>query len=325
MDLRLDEHLDDVVDALAAGAVVPLLGAGANLCCRAAGEGWRHGENLPSASELAEYLAAKLRYPDDATADDLLRVSQYGQARRGAGTLFRYLHEVFAESYRPTRLHELIATLPARLEFNTGRARHQLIVTTNYDDALEQAFAAAGEPCDVVWYERPTGPGTSGHPRCVHRSPDGECHPVERANEYSRLSLDERSVILKVHGAVDRHGESYRQDSYVVSEDHYIEYLSDTRLNDLFPVTLLGTLFTSHFLFLGYRLTDWNVRVILHQIWKQRGRDLDAWAIQRQVGEIDRVLWSNRGVHLLDIVLNEYVDAFEERLPLPESPREQAA
>jgi hypothetical protein len=139
-------------------------------------------------------------------------------------------------------------------------------------------------------------------------------HEIERANEYGALSLDVRPVILKVHGAVDRHARTYENDSYVISEDHYIEYLSETRLTDLFPVTLLETLFTSHFLFLGYRLTDWNVRVILHQIWLEREHELDAWAIQRDVGEIDRVLWGKRGVHLLDVQLSDYVAALEARL-----------
>ena len=325
MDFTLEEHLEEVVEALGAGALVPLLGAGVNLSDRADGEAWTRGENLPSASELAKYLAGKLRYPEPQTAGDLQRVSQYVQARRGDGTLFRYLHEVFSERYVPTRLHGFLATLPARLELATGRRRYQLIVTTNYDDALEQAFAAAGERCDVVWYERPVGPECSGRARCVHRTHEGATHHIERANEYAGLSLDDRSVILKVHGAVDRAAATALQDSYVISEDHYIEYLSDTRLNDLFPVTLLGTLFTSHFLFLGYRLVDWNVRVILHQIWHQRGRDLDAWAIQRQVRAIDRVLWETRGVHLLDEPLKDYVDALDRHLPPPDGTRGERA
>src|SRR5262249_48365591 len=116
MDLPLEEHLEDVVDALCAGALVPLLGAGANLSDRAEGETWRPGQNLPSGVELAEYLADKLHYPEPETANDLLRVSQYGQARRGDGTLFRFLHEVFTQRYVPTRLHDFLATLPSRLE-----------------------------------------------------------------------------------------------------------------------------------------------------------------------------------------------------------------
>src|SRR5215217_197364 len=317
MEEWLSDHFEDVIDALASGTVVPLLGAGANLCDRDGEQGWERGSNLPSGAELACYLADKLHYPDERSTDDLVRVSQYGQAKRGSGTLYRYLHEVFADRYEPTALHLLPATLPARIEHSRGTRRHQLIVSTNYDDALEQAFDRAGEPYDVVWYEGPRRGSPAPGGRCLHRTPDGTVHEVVRANEYVGISLEQRPVILKVHGAVDRSEPSSLNDSYVISEDHYIEYLSDTSLTDLFPVTLLETLFTSHFLFLGYRLRDWNVRVILHQIWREREHELDAWAIQRHIEAIDRVLWEKRGVHLLDISLGEYVDCLEKQMPLP--------
>ena len=325
MEEWLSDHFEDVLDALESGNVVPLLGAGANLCDRDDHDSWVRGSNLPSGGELARYLADKLHYPDERSQDDLVRVSQYGQAKRGSGTLFRYLHEVFADSYEPTGLHHLLASLPKRIEHARGRRRHQLIVTTNYDDALEQAFDRVGETYDVVWYEGPRRGSPASGGRCLHRTPDGQVHEVVRANEYAAISLEERPVILKVHGAVDRREPSYENDSYVISEDHYIEYLSDTCLTDLFPVTLLETLFTSHFLFLGYRLRDWNVRVILHQIWREREHELDAWAIQRDVGEIDRVLWGKRGVNLLDIPLDDYVAGLAEHLPLPGTPAKPEA
>jgi hypothetical protein len=325
MEEWLSEHFEDVLDAMATGNVVPLLGAGANLCDREEGDRWVRGGNLPSGSELACYLADKLHYPDERSQDDLVRVSQYGQSKRGSGTLFRYLHEVFSDTYEPTALHHLLATMPKRIANARGTRKHQLIVTTNYDDALEQAFDRAGETYDVVWYEGPRRGSPAPGGRCMHRTPDGEVHEVVRANEYAAISLEERPVILKVHGAVDRREPTYENDSYVISEDHYIEYLSDTCLTDLFPVTLLETLFTSHFLFLGYRLRDWNVRVILHQIWREREHELDAWAIQRDVGEIDRVLWDKRGVHLLDIPLDDYVAGLAEHLPLPAEPAKPEA
>ena len=156
MEPGLEDHLEDVLDALCCGTVVPLLGAGANLCDRANGE--RLGARATTcraAASSPRYLADKLHYPDAADGARPPAVSQYGQSRRGDGTLFRYLHEVFTQGYRPTRLHRFLATLPERLERTKGARRHQLIVTTNYDDALEQALDAAGQEYDVVWYERP--------------------------------------------------------------------------------------------------------------------------------------------------------------------------
>ena len=58
---------------------------------------------------------------------------------------------------------------------------------------------------------------------------------ITRPETYTGISLDERSVILKVHGAVDRHERRSFNDSYVISEDHYIDFLATTRLETLAP------------------------------------------------------------------------------------------
>ena len=271
MDLTLEEHLEDVVDALCSSALVPLLGAGANLSDRLEGERWTPGENLPSGDELAEYLADKLHYPEPQTAGDLLRVSQYAQARRGDGTLYRFLHEVFTQRYVPTRLHGFLATLPARLELATGRRRHQLIVTTNYDDALEQAFAAAGEPYDVVWYERPAGPESSGRAHCVHRTQDGR-DARGRARERVRARVARRPQRDPQGPRSGRPRRRDRSPGLVRDQRGPLHRVPQrTQLNDLVPGNAARHAFTSHFLFLGYRMTDWNVRVILHQIWRRAG------------------------------------------------------
>ena len=46
---------------------------------------------------------------------------------------------------------------------------------------------------------------------------------------------------------------------------------------------LLDPLRNSHFHFLGYRLGDWNLRVILSRIWGQQKLDLMSWSVQRGV------------------------------------------
>jgi hypothetical protein len=67
----------------------------------------------------------------------------------------------------------------------------------------------------------------------------------------------------------------------------------------------------SHFLFLGYSLRDWNLRVILSRIWDGRRLASQSWAVQRENGrlsEIEKKLWRSRGdVDLLYVELDEYV------------------
>ena len=132
---------------------------------------------------------------------------------------------------------------------------------------------------------------------------------IRRPNEYRKLSLAERSVILKIHGAVDRTDSA--RDSYVVTEDHYIEYLSNTTLNRLVPVTILSKLLQTSFLFLGYGLKDWNLRAILHRMRKDRAEGWKWWAVQLESGELDRWVWTKHDLEILDARLEDYVGAVE--------------
>ena len=103
-------------------------------------------------------------------------------------------------------------------------------------------------------------------------------------------------MILKVHGAVDRSERRSFNDSYVISEDHYIDFLATTRLETLVPRGLLVPLLNSALLFLGYRLKDWNLRVILHELWSNRDFGYPAWAVHRDVDDVDAAIWRSRNV-----------------------------
>jgi class 3 adenylate cyclase len=310
-----ERHYWLVAGLIADGLVVPFLGAGASLCDRPAEAGWEPGRYLPSGRELATLLAERSRYPDPGDGD-LLRISQYVDAILGEGRLYGYLRSVFNVDYPPNRLHRFLASLAPELR-DRGLPQ-QLIITTNYDDLLERAFAEAGEPVDVVWYEAKKG---SLHGRLLHRPPGGEPVPIELPNKYTALSLEERPVVLKLHGAVDR--ADAKRDSYVITEDNYIEYLSVGDIGAQIPMTLRERMADSHFLFLGYSMRDWNLRVILNRVWGEQQLDLKSWAVQlaptdASTYEIERTLWRHRGdVDLLYASLSEYVDRLGAELGRP--------
>jgi len=285
------------------GEVVPFLGAGANLCDRPDETAWASGQFLPSGAELADALAEQSHYPSH-DRFDLLRVSQYVEAMLGEGQLYKYLRNIFDVDYPPSSLHVFLASLPA-VARDKGKP-HPLIITTNYDDLVERALAERGEAYDVVWYE---AKGLGG--KFMHRPADGEPVPIDTANKYAGLSLAERPVILKLHGAIDR-GDA-KGDSFVITEDNYIEYLSQGDVGGQIPVTLRERMEDSHFLFMGYSMRDWNLRVILNRIWGARELDLKSWAIQREpedatARKIEEKLWRARGdVELLYVPLQEYI------------------
>jgi hypothetical protein len=120
-------------------------------------------------------------------------------------------------------------------------------------------------------------------------------------------------VILKIHGAVDRGGEIER-DSYVITEDHYIDYLARGDISRLIPVTLVQILRRSHCLFLGYGLRDCNLRVILNRIWGEERLRSKSWAVQRRPDPLDKELWGKRDVQILDVSLEDYVQGLRNAL-----------
>jgi hypothetical protein len=303
-----DAHYEAVVRGMVRGSVVPFLGAGANMPGRPENTDWEPGcAFLPDGAELAKYLATVFSYPEDEESKELLRISQYVDVMTGSGPLYDELHRLLDHNYRPNSLHKFLAQFPKTVRGHTDRP-YQLIVTTNYDDALECAFREAGEEFDLVSYIA----DGEHRGRFRHFRPDGKHYVIERPNRYTGVPLDKRTVILKIHGAVDR--QDAELDSYVITEDHYIDYLTRTDIANLIPATIVARIRRSHFLFLGYSLRDWNLRVILHRIWGTQALTYKSWAIQRKCDLVEQQTWSRRGVEILDVPLEDYVAKLSHKL-----------
>lgn len=297
---RTGDHYADVVAAILAGRLVPVLGVGANY---SNGSGERP---LPGLTEMATHLAERFECPAG-EGQDLARVSQYVALTQGVGPLYDELHTLFDRDLDPGPVQTALASTAAVLrERDLPR---QLIVTATFDHALERAFVQAGEPVDVVSYMA-LGPHRG---KFLHVSTEGHAKVVEVPNSYAGLSLDDRTVILKVHGQVDREPER-EWESFVVSEDDHISYLAQAEISSLVPVTLAAKLRRSHFLFLGYPLHGWGLRVFLHRIWGNEKVGYRSWAVEQGPEPIECELWRQRGVDVLDVPLNDYVVDLEDRL-----------
>ena len=116
-----------------------------------------------------------------------------------------------------------------------------------------------------------------------------------------------------MHGQVAR-SETREWESFVVTEDDYISFLSQGELAGVMPVSLAAKLRRSHFLFLGYRMGDWNLRVILHRLWGEEPLGYRSWAVQPAPKPLEREFWRRRDVNVLELPLEEYVDRLGRRL-----------
>jgi DNA-binding SARP family transcriptional activator len=278
----------EIVKALLSGRVVPVIG-------------------LDGAGDLAEHLARAFAVPDDRPVD-LARVSQYVATMQGSGPLYDELHARFEAAVEPGPLHRFLARLPALLR--EQGAPHQLIVTTNYDLALERAFEEEGEELDIVAY---VAAGVH-RGRFWHRPPGEPPRPIDVPNTYAtELSLDRRTILLKLHGAVDPLPER-EWESFVITEDDYIDYLGRSELTAVVPVSLAARLRRSHFLFLGYEMADWNLRLILNRIWGERPVAYRSWSVQRSPSPLAQAFWRRFDVSALDVDPQSYVELLERRL-----------
>jgi DNA-binding SARP family transcriptional activator len=279
---------DDVLKCLLAGRVVPVLGAG-------------------GAAELAEELAKAFDLDAEGVVD-LARVSQRVATLRGPGPLYDRLHELFEAAVEPEPTHRFLARLPPLLR--ASGAPQLLIVTTHYDLALERAFEETGEEVDVVSYVA-SGPHRG---KFWHRPPGAPPRPIDLPNEYAtELSLERRTIILKLRGAVDLLPER-EWESFVITEDDHIDYLGRGELSSAVPVSIAATLRRSHFLFLGYDLVDWNLRLILGRIWGARPLAYSSWAVQPKPNALERAFWRQREVDVLDVEPAGFVELLEQRL-----------
>lgn len=298
MDDR-EHSLRTIARRIREGRIVPFLGAGANLLGRPSGQEFERGRFLPSGQELAHHLTRHIEYPPG-DALELVRVSQWVSVLLGSADLYQQLREVFNADYPPNELHRFLAELPHTLRA-TDDPHHQLIFTTNYDDALERAFLAQSEPYELLTY---IADGPDGG-KFLHHPPNAEPRLIHVPNEYDELEADQRTVIVKIHGAVDR--KDPERDSYVITEDDYVSFLKQNDLSGLLPPKLIDKLKTSNFLFLGYSLRDWNIRVLLHRFWSAQKRGFNSWAIQREPERVDQRYWMKRDVEILDTPIEDYI------------------
>lgn len=214
------------------GKCTPLLGAGA---CYGA---------LPLGADVAEYLAQRYDYPFPDR--DLVRVAQYAAIQsdpnapkedvveilRGAGPPKYSQPPQFGANGEP---HGVLADLP-----------FPVVITTNYDDFMLQAFKwklkdARREICR--WQD------VLDHLDSVFEKDPG--YTPTPANP----------LVFHLHGAMDI------PESMVLTEDDYLSFLVRMAAkSELLPDVVQRVFAATTFLFIGYRLGDWNFRVIFQAL-----------------------------------------------------------
>ena len=296
------DHYLDVIDGMLDGSLVPLLGPGVQ-------------SGPPMSGDLAAPLAEQLV----ASSPSLAAVAQRVAVTLGERRLYAAIRDLVAVQSEPTDVHRFLAELPCLCRQLGLEPRPQLIISANYDLGLERAFEDASEPFDYALYLANNG--------CFVHVPWGEhaSEPLATAILEPRTYVDfpiddagqlDRTIIVKIHGGADGHeGGVAWHNNYVVTEDHYIDYLPTHNIQDHLPIQILDKLTGSRCLFLGYALREWNARVFLRRIWMGKPISESSWAIERDPDLLEKASWSLVGhVELLSADLPEYVSALRSTL-----------
>ena len=275
--------------ALLAGRLVDALGFVASASRMSSGK-----DSLPGSVDVAAHLARVFDYPSEALGATWPRVAEYvalSQRARGRCTTSCMRSSIgTARPARPIRLSHSWRLSSAHVD----APRPPNPAATNFDQLLEQAFR---------------GRRRQGHRR----------RPLSRAGPSPRqvppnLQADGQSTVVevpeRVHRSVARpHGRSCSRStaesiwapnasgkSSVVSEDDYIDYLAQADIFVVLPVTLAAKRRRSHFLFLGYPVDEWSLRVFLHRLFGREKVAYRSWAVVPRADEIEQELWRQRGI-----------------------------
>jgi hypothetical protein len=298
----------EIADLLKQGEVIPLLGAGVNFGGRPPGAKYEEKDPafLPSGAELSEVLARRTEFPsaDVHDSSDLAKVASYFVETTGRRNLRSRLRQVFNRDYQPCAIHSYLAEISSPL----------LIVTTNYDDLMECALRKAGRSFDLVVHPTDRKDVEASVIWWRHGADQSE---VVQPNQLF-IDLKTTTVVYKMHGTVDRARDE--GDSYVITEDDYVDFLARMTGQNAVPAIFMRYFRMRHFLFMGYGLGDWNLRVVLKNLKSLPGagpddhddEDLISWAIQYKPSELEQELWRSRQVKIYNVDINQFAKRLRE-------------
>jgi hypothetical protein len=236
LDVEVADALGVIADAVRLQRCILFLGAGVH-APPPEGSLFVYPPELrpPIGSALSQKLASACNLEDRFPREDpsnLQRVALFYEISRSRHQLVDAVTDAVQTGKRPSSMLRALA----ELDF-------PLVITTNYDQLLENALVGAGKQPRVAMYTPNLEPTTD------HRDP-----------------TPQSPIVFKIHGDIAR------PTTIVITDEDYIQFvlrMSNKDPYDPVPLTLKYYLTGWTTLFVGYSLLDYNLRLLFKTLrWK---------------------------------------------------------
>lgn len=261
--------------------------------------------------------------------ESLTSIASYYEKYLGRQPLWDLLREIISGKDTPTRTHKMLAQA-ARHHLLRDPGSDYLIITTNYDRLMEQALDDTrdlndtednGIPYIVLTTRK--GPDPKVLMRCSKKVKKGETLVKENSNvEYpSGFTLSDMKqslvAIYKIHGDVSPELQ-FSDDGVVISDNDYIDYVSQmSTKGGMIPSYVSRLMRQRPLWFLGYSLSDWNVRSIYETVKAKSDPDgiIKDYSVMYSVGDFESLFFEKNNITIFQTDLNEFVTGVMSHLP----------
>lgn len=212
----------------------------------------------PIGNQLSDLLATKCSYPDQ-DRWNLQRVSSYYEWLSGfrsqlvsevRNAIHMEIGDEVGETVPPVSERE-----PSPVLRGLARLGFPIVITTNYDHLYEKALKQIQDPAGAATETEADFQKSIYSPKSTIKTKD--CRPVPSSTS---------PYLLKIHGDLDE------DDSIVITDEDYIQFV--LRMGDKHPYHPVGKNTLTYLtkwptLFIGYRLSDYNLRLLIKTLrWR---------------------------------------------------------
>lgn len=251
--------------------------------------------------------------------ETLTSITSYFERSLGRENLWKTLKEIFETKKRPTRTHNMFARAAQHQLGKEGP--DYLIITTNYDCLMENALDELSVPYVVLTIKKGTDP------KVLIRISQTVKEREKLKNRYwnklypgnfTLVKTENLVVIYKIHGCLSSEL-GYDNEGVVISDNDYVDYVSKMAKKDgVIPVHVTELMREKSFWFLGYSLSDWNVRSIYETVKAKsnpEGKTIKDFSVMFSVGDFEKLFFEKNDITIFEASLNDFVDGILKHLP----------